>query len=64
MIDKEWMQFASTGRINDYLAYNKAQETGLTGKNAGGDVKEREQRNGADHCAYRYGVSSDTHWGL
>ena len=64
MIEQEWMQFTSTGRIEDYLAYSRAQENGSLWKNNGGDAKEREQKDGADHCADRYGFGSDTHWGL
>lgn len=64
MAEQEWMHFASTGRIADYLAYSRARETGLTAAAGGSIAKESEQKDGADHYAYRYGVSSDTHRGL
>lgn len=61
MIEQEWMQFESTGHVVDYLAYSRSQGTGYEHAHADCDVREREARDGADHCAYRYGVGGDTH---
>lgn len=62
MVEQEWIQFESTGKVSDYLAYSQAHHIG-TGS-AGDSAKERSVHDGADHCAYRYGVSSDSHRGL
>lgn len=76
MINQDWMRFEHTGRVADYLAYSKAEggaaskignagiEMGHTGADTGRDLKESEARDGADHCAYRYGAGSHTHRGL
>lgn len=63
MAERAWEQFEATGKIADYLAYSKVCETGH-GIERVGDMKEREQEHGADHCAYRYGSIGDTHRGL
>lgn len=64
MIEQEWMRFAATGRVDDYLAYSKAHAEGMSTGADQGRAKESEQKDGTDHCAYRYGVSSHTHRGL
>lgn len=61
MIEQEWVQFESTGHVVDYLAYSRSQGTGYEHAHADCDVRESEARDGADHCAYRYGVGGDTH---
>lgn len=70
MIEQEWMQFESTGHVADYLAYSRGRGAECSVNCSGGcgqgydtdcDVREREARNGADHCAYRYGIGSNTH---
>ena len=63
MIEQTWMQFESTGRIDDYLAYSRAQKEEIA-IGTSSNMKERDQKNGADHSAYRYGVSSNTRGGL
>jgi len=64
MVEQEWMRFAASGRIDDYLAYSRTQAAKMTTGTKEGKAKESEQKDGTDHCAYRYGVSSDTHRGL
>lgn len=64
MIEQEWMQFENTGRVDDYLAYSRGRGTGYDRTDTGCDRKEREAGDGADHCAYRYGVGGDTNRGL
>lgn len=59
MRDEEWMRFMHTGSVADYLAYSRT-EWEHTGGNTGSDAKESETRDGADHCAYRYGAFGDS----
>lgn len=85
-MNEDWMRFAHTGRVADYLAYSRTAENpvygraanasgcgrtedfaagaGHTGADTGRDQAESEARDGADHCAYRYGAGSHTHRGL
>ena len=63
MINQDWMRFESTGSVSDYLAYSGA-KTEHGGVDTGSSTKESGTKDGADHCAYRYGAGSDTHRGL
>lgn len=63
MAEREWEQFAATGKVADYLAYSRVCQT-EHGTEGVGDRKESEGEHGADHCAYRYGSIGDTHGGL
>ena len=63
MVEQEWMKFASTGSIQDYLSYKGRQESeGLYGDAtgsllAGGNGIDRSVTGyGADHNADRYGT--------
>ena len=62
MVEQEWIHFESTGKVSDYLTYSRAcgTETG----SATDSAKEESTKDGADHCAYRYGAGSYTHRGL
>lgn len=62
MVEQEWTHFESTGRVSDYLAYSQAHVAG-TGS-AEDSAKEGSAKDGADHCAYRYGVGSDSRRGI
>ena len=42
----------------------KGPEAGSRRAHADRNIRESETRDGADHCAYRYGVGGDTHRGL
>ncbi len=64
MAEQEWMRFEVTGRVDDYLAYSRGRSVEMLIPAGGSNAKESEQKDGADHCAYRYGVSGDTHRGL
>ncbi len=67
MTNQDWMRFAHTGRVADYLAYSQAEAASEAGHMRAGTNREQtesEARDGADHCAYRYGAGSHTHWGL
>lgn len=63
MRNREWIRFEHTGSVADYLAYSKS-DWEHAGADTGRDAKESETRDGADHCAYRYGAGSYTHRGL
>ena len=63
MKNEEWMRFAHSGSVADYLAYSRS-EWKHTGGDTDSDAKESETRDGADHCAYRYGAFGDSHGGI
>lgn len=66
MLAKEWIRFESTGCIKDYLDYSSKVtcEKRETANNLKSKEQESENRDGADHYAYRYGTGSNPHRGI
>ena len=58
-MEQTWKQFVRTGKIQDYLTYCKESKNEVKVH-----VKEKEQKDGADHSAYRNGAGSSAHRGL
>lgn len=71
MIEQEWMKFASTGSVKDYLNYKSHQEAEgiygdatssmLAGRNSTG---RSENGYGAGHRTDRYGVGGNPGGGI
>lgn len=71
MVDQEWMKFASTGRIEDYLSYRCRQEPeGFYGGAADSVMAGRENMGrsvdgyGTGHSADGHGVISNPSGGV
>lgn len=65
MIEQEWMKFASTGSIQDYLSYRNHQEAeGIYGDATASMMTDKESMGrsvsgyGTDHSADGHGVIS------
>ena len=71
MIEQEWMKFASTGSVKDYLNYKSHQEAeGIYGDATGAMLAGRNSTGrsvrgyGADHSADGHGVISNPSGGV
>ncbi|MBU3839442.1 MAG: hypothetical protein IAA25_00315 [Candidatus Ruminococcus intestinipullorum] len=63
MIEKNWEQFISTGKIEDYLSYKMAQQE-LEIKKEGQSVKKRESgaQGSESNCSNGNGAFGNTCW--
>ncbi len=61
MADQEWMKFASTGRIQDYLSYKCQQGAGIVSGDAAASFRAGREQTGRSVEGYGKDHSADGH---
>ena len=56
-MDKAWMEFTATGKVEDYLRYKNS-----TAKQGAPDRREKERPDGTEYRSDRNGLTGNADW--